>query len=235
MPIIASEGFLLFPWLTHLFNSKNVHIAHGILVLLILMVFGLLYRAALKTVDDEVIPDGKVSIKNIFQTAVESLLNLVRGVIPHHTEDYFPLLGTLFLFIFLSNLLGVIPGLMPPTANINTNLAMSLTVFIYYNAVGIKRVGFKTYMQHFLGPALWLAPLMFVIEIVGHCVRPISLSLRLFGNINGDHMVLSTFAGMTPLVVPVIFLLFGIFVAFIQAFVFTLLSTIYVGLAVEHH
>jgi F-type H+-transporting ATPase subunit a len=160
---------------------------------------------------------------------------MMRNVIPHHTEDYFPLLAAIFIYVFLSNLLGVIPGFLPPTSNINTNLAIGLTVFIYYNAMGIKRTGFKNYLNHFLGPTLWLAPLMFVIELIGHSVRPVSLSLRLFGNINGDHLVLSTFAGLTPLVVPVVFSLFGIFVAFIQAFVFTLLSTIYVGLAVETH
>lgn len=234
-PIIASEGFLWFTWLNHNITSKNVHIVHGLVVLAVITIAGLIYRLSLKSVEAELVPDEKISLKNIFQTAVESLLNMMKNVIPHHTEDYFPLLAAIFIYVFLSNLLGVIPGLMPPTSNINTNLAVGITVFLYYNAMGIRRTGIKNYMQHFLGPTLWLAPLMFVIELIGHMVRPVSLSLRLFGNINGDHMVLSTFAGLTPLVVPVIFLLFGMFVAFIQAFVFTLLSTIYVSLAVETH
>ncbi|OVE82588.1 ATP synthase F0 subunit A, partial [bacterium K02(2017)] len=174
----------------------------------------------------------------------------VKSVIPHHAEDYMPMVGAVFIFIFFSNLMGVIPGLLPPTESLNTNYAVAITVFLYYNYVGLKRVGFKNYMQHFIGPSLgpsigmllfrllFFAPLMFVIEIISHCVRPLSLSLRLYGNIYGDHQVLNVFADLTHtnvFFVPIVFLAFGIFVSFVQAFVFTLLSTVYVGLAVETH
>ena len=247
--MLFAEGFLWFPWLSSSINHKNVHIFHGLVIFSVILVFSVLYRISLKSVENEVLPDGRVSVKNIFQLGVESLFKLIKGVIPHHTEDYFPLLGAIFFYIFLSNLLGIFPGLLPPTENINTNLAVAITVFVYYHVMGVRRQGFKSYLAHFFGPSLgnsigmillrfgFLAPLMFVIELISHSVRPVSLSLRLFGNINGDHMVLSTFQDLAPawLPVPVIFLAFGIFVAFIQAFVFTLLSTIYVGLAVETH
>lgn len=234
---MIASGFLWFTWLlgdkgvTH----DNVHIVHGLVILAVIVILSLLYKMALKSVSEELIPSDKVSLKNILQTVVESVLNLMKGIIPHHAEDYFPLIGTIFIYIFLSNLMGIIPGLAPPTQNISTNLAVGLTVFFYYNYQGIRRTGFKKYMQHFLGPIMLMAPLMFVIELIGHMIRPASLSLRLFGNINGDHMVLNVFSGLAPLVVPVLFLAFGIFVSFIQAFVFTLLSTIYIGLAVETH
>lgn len=246
-PILASESFVWLSWLYEGITPYNIHVFHGLIVLLVITIFGLIYRSSIRSIDEESIPDHKVSVKNIFQTSTEGILNLMKGVIPHHTEEYLPLLGSVFIYIFISNLMGVFPGFLPPTENVNTNAAAALTVFVYYHYIGIKRQGFKKYMSHFFGPDLgkglgmflmrfcFLAPLMFVIEIISHCVRPISLSLRLFGNINGDHLVLSIFSEMTPWVIPVVFLCFGIFVAFIQAFVFTLLSTIYVGLAVETH
>lgn len=245
--MMLSAGFLWFSWLSNHITHDNIHIVHGVIIFSILTVCALLYKASLKSVEEEILPDGRVSIKNVFQTAIESLLNLMRGIIPHHTEDYFPLLGSVFIYIFFSNLIGVIPGLLPPTENISSNLAVAITVFVYYHVVGIKRQGWKNYIGHFFGPSLgssvgmlllrfgFLGPLMFVIEMISHSVRPVSLSVRLFCNINGDHQVLSIFQDLVPIGVPVAFLAFGIFVSFVQAFVFTLLSTIYIGLAAETH
>lgn len=235
MPIIASEGLAWGTLLSDKITHENIDIFNGIVVFLVILGFSLLYRLSLKAVADEVIPDGRVSIKNIFQVAVESLLNLVKGVIPHHGEDYFPLIGAIFLYIFISNMLGLFPGFGPPSKNLSANLAVGLSVFIYYNVMGIKRTGLKAYIAHFLGPVWWMAPMLLVIELISHAIRPLSLSLRLFGNINGDHLVLEVFSGLVPVIVPVIFLAFGIFVSFIQAYVFTLLSTIYVSLAVTSH
>jgi len=252
--MLIAEGFLIFSALYHGFNHDNIHVVHGLLVLAIITIMAVLYKKSLKTVDEEVIPDGRVSVKNIFQLAVESLLNLVKSIVPHHSESYLPMMAGVFIYIFISNLLGVFPGLLPPTENLNTNYAVAITVFVFYHYMGLKRVGFASYMQHFIGPnlgssigmllfrVLFFAPLMFVIEIISHSIRPLSLSLRLFGNIFGDHQVLSVFADLTShgngvvlFFVPIVFLAFGIFVSFVQAFVFTLLSTVYVGLAVEKH
>jgi len=248
---LISAGFLWFTWGNDVINHDNIHILHALVAFGIILVFSVLYKLSLKPVEQEVLPDGKVSLKNVLQTGVEALSNLFKGVIPHGSKDYLPLLGGLFFFIFISNILGLVPGFLPPTENLNTNYAMAVTIFFYYHYVGIKKVGFGHYKDHFIGPSLgsglgmvlfrllFLAPLMFVIEIVGHCVRPFSLSLRLFGNIFGDHQVVSVFSDLTfhtPMFwVPVVFLAFGIFVSFVQAFVFTLLSSVYVALAVEHH
>ena len=214
-------------------NHHNVHIIHSALVLAVLSVLAVLVHRKLKHTESRLIPDARGTLSNIMEVAVEQILGLMEGVIGPSAHKYFPLFGALFLYILTCNLLSVIPGFLPPTDNINTNLACSLTVFVYYNYVGIKEHGLG-YLKHFMGPIIWLGPLMLVIELIGHLVRPVSLSLRLFGNITGDHLVLGIFSDLVPVLIPVAFLALGVFVAFIQAFVFTLLSMIYVGLAVEH-
>jgi len=152
---------------------------------------------------------------------------------PHDAPKYFPLVGTLFVYIFASNLLGLIPGFLPPTDNLNTTLALGTFVFLFYNYIGFRSNGVG-YLKHFMGPVIWLAPLMFLIEMVSHIVRPISLGLRLRGNIYGDHMVLSIFTELTPWFVPVIFNALGVFVCFVQAFVFVLLTMVYISLSSSH-
>ena len=139
----------------------------------------------------------------------------------------------LFLFILVSNLTGLVPGFVPSTESINTNLAMGLMVYVIYNLAGIKEHGWA-YVKQFLGPVWWLAPLFFCIEFISHLARPMSLSLRLYGNIFGDHLVLSVFTGLTWLVLPAFLLFFGLLVAVLQSFVFTLLTGIYLSLALSH-
>ena len=226
-----------FSWLgliSEKINHENIHVFTAGLVVLFLIIATLLARPRLKKIEERLVPEAKTSLPNIFEVAVENILGLMEGIIGHEAKQYFPLIGTIFIYIFLCNAVALIPGFVPPTDNINTNLAISLTVFVYYNYVGIRKQGFKNYLKHFLGPIIWLGPLMLVIELIGHLVRPVSLALRLFGNITGDHLVLGIFSTLTPILVPVIFLALGLFVSFIQAFVFSLLSTIYIGLAVAH-
>ena len=151
-----------------------------------------------------------------------------------HGKYFLPLLGTLAFFIFFSNISGQIPGFVPPTSNLNTTAACALIVFFTTHIYGFKANGMK-YLKHFLGPVWWLSPLMLPIEIIGHLARPLSLSMRLFGNIFGDHTVLAVFMLLVPLIVPLPMLLLGIFVAIVQTFVFMLLSMIYIGGAIEHH
>ncbi len=219
-------------------DHHNIHVVSALFVLLLLVGIAVVSRRAFASPESRIVPDPRVTVPNLLEWAVEGLLNLMKGIIGPTAPTYFPIIGSLFFYIFISNLLGVIPGFIPPTDNINTNLACSLTVFLYYNVMGMRAQGVKHYLAHFMGPVLWLAPLIFVVELIGHMVRPLSLSLRLFGNITGDHVVLGIFSDLVPVLVPVIFMGLGIFVSFIQAFVFSLLSTIYIGLAVageEHH
>lgn len=179
------------------------------------------------------VPSSKFRPSTLFEVAVEGILGLMEGVLGHKAKDFFPLIGSLFIYIFACNIIGLIPGLQPPTDNVNTNLACAILVFVYYNYQGIKTHGLVGYAKHFLGPVIWLGPLMLVIELISHVVRPISLSIRLFGNMTGDHLVLGIFSQMTPILVPVIFMGLGLFISFIQAFVFSLLSIVYLGLATE--
>lgn len=226
--------FSWFYLLSNRINHDNIHVVTAGFVLLLIALATLLIHWRLKKTEERLIPATRFSLVNLFEVLVEGILGLMESVIGPKAPQYFPLIGSLFIYIFLCNLMGVIPGMLPPTDNVNTNFACSLTVFFYYNYVGIKENGFANYMRHFMGPILWLGPLMFVIEMIGHLVRPLSLSLRLFGNITGDHLVLGIFSDLVPVAVPVLFLALGVFVSFIQAFVFSLLSLIYVALATAH-
>jgi F-type H+-transporting ATPase subunit a len=157
----------------------------------------------------------------------------LRAIIGPTGDKYITLIGGLFIFIFFCNIIAIVPGFVPATDNLNTNLAMSLMVFVVYNYYGFKEHGIS-YLKQFAGPILWLAPLMFLIELLSHLFRPMSLSIRLFGNMFGDHMVLGIFSDLVPLVIPVIFMILGIVVSTIQAFVFAVLTTVYIALAVSH-
>lgn len=222
-----------------LIDHHNMHIVTAGAAGAFLILAGLVANRRLKNTEQCLVPKGKATPSTLFEVAVEALLGLMEGVLGERAWKYFPLIGGLFIYIFTCNMIGLIPGLSPPTENINTNAACAVLVFLYYNYLGIKEQGLKNYLKHFLGPVIWLGPLMFIIEMISHLVRPVSLSVRLFGNMTGDHMVLGVFSELTPLVVPVIFLGLGLFISFIQAFVFSLLSIVYIGLATEtaeeHH
>ena len=184
--------------------------------------------------DHGLVPDGTLTYRNFFEIIAESLYGLTENVIGHHDAPvYFPVVGTLFVFIFASNLVGLIPGVIPSTENLNTTLALGAFVFIYYNIAGLRAHGLS-YLKHFLGPILWLSPLMLVIELASHIFRPLSLALRLRGNIMGDHVVLGVFSGLVPYLLPVVFYGLGVFVAFIQAFVFCLMTMVYISLSTSH-
>ncbi|MFL5815224.1 MAG: F0F1 ATP synthase subunit A [Bdellovibrionia bacterium] len=204
-------------------------------VLLILTTF--VAAAQMKRVvakDGGLIPDAKMTYKNFFEILAEKLYGLTESVIGSHDAPlYFPVIGSLFVFIFTCNIIGLIPGLLPPTDNMNTTTALGVFVFLYYNYVGLRANGIG-YLKHFLGPMLWLAPLMLIIELASHIFRPLSLALRLRGNIMGDHVVLSVFSGLVPYLLPVIFYGIGVFVAFIQAFVFVLMTMVYISLSTAH-
>jgi F-type H+-transporting ATPase subunit a len=158
---------------------------------------------------------------------------MAEGILGHDARKYIPLYGSFFIFILVSNLIALVPGFSPPTSNFNITFALGVISFIAYNTYGFKEQGVG-YLKHFVGPMVWLAPLMIPLELISNLVRPFSLGMRLFGNITGDHAVLEIFTEMTKLVIPVVFYALGTFVSFVQAFVFTLLSMVYVSLATAH-
>lgn len=167
----------------------------------------------------------------LFAEAIFSILDSVLS--RKDARAFFSLIASLFVFIFVSNILGIFPGFLPPTDNANTNFGMAAIVFLVFNAVGLWRNWFG-YFRHMMGPVLALSFLVFPIEVISLFVRPFSLWVRLTGNIFGDHMVFALMSEIVPWGVPAIFLGLAIFVSLVQAFVFSLLTTVYIGLSVPH-
>jgi F-type H+-transporting ATPase subunit a len=224
-----------FSWfsLLPIIGQQPNHVITAIFVLLLLGGVSLYIRNSLKKMPNPLVPPSRFNLLHLFEVVIEFILGLMEGIIGPHSERYLPLIGSLFIFIFTCNILGIIPGFLPPTDNINTNAACAIIVFLVYNYYGFKEHGWK-YIRQFTGPIIWLAPMMFVIEIFSHLFRPFSLSVRLFGNIFGDHMVLQIFSDLVPFLVPCIFMVLGMVVSLIQAFIFAALATVYIGLAVSH-
>ncbi len=207
------------------FAHHNVNVIYSWLVMLILIVAGKLAVGSVK-----LIPSGG---QNFFEIVLGGFEDFMVDVMGEHGRPYFPLICTLFLYILLMNWMGMIPGMASPTANINTPLSMALSVFIVTHAVGIKHHG-SHYIKHFLGPVWWLAPLMLIIEIISHFSRILSLTFRLFGNILGEDLVgaiLILLAG--AYFAPLPMMLLGLFTSFVQAFIFSLLTMLYIAGALE--
>ncbi len=206
------------------------NVSYAVLASLILIVSAAVVKRSMRLV-----PMG---FQNLIETIVETFLNLAEENIGHNWGKHlFPLIGTLFMFILICNIMGLIPGFASPTSNINTNVAMAIPVFLATHYYGIRIHGVK-YINHFLGPirsiaALPLMILMFIIEFIGHLVRPVTLSVRLFGNMVAKHIILLVLAGLVPWIIPTLILALGTLVSFIQAFVFTLLATLYLAGACE--
>lgn len=194
------------------------------LVMVVLIVISVLATRSLKNR-----PGG---LQNFMEVVVGGIENMIVDTMGEHGRGFYPLIATLALFILVSNLFSLIPGFFPPTANVNTNCACAVIVFLTTHIVGVKEHGIH-YLKHFLGPIIWLAPMMFFIEIIGHFSRVISLTLRLFGNIGGHEIMIMVFFALVPLFVPLIMTVLGVLVCFIQAFVFMLLAMIYIQGALE--
>lgn len=172
------------------------------------------------------------NIQSITELLISGIENLVHDTMGHHGKKYFPFVATFGIYILISNLLGLVPGLLPPTANLNTTVGLAVIVFIATHVIGVKEHGIK-YFKHFMGPVWWLSPLILPIEIIGHLSRPVSLSLRLFGNMMGHELIVGVLLILVPFLLPLPILIMGILVSFIQAFIFSLLTMMYIGGALE--
>lgn len=231
-PLMAAGGhFSIFTLMG--MNHNYVHVAMGALTAFLLLLVAVRIHRLYTDGTDALVPDGRLSLKNVIEILVEGVYNFLHDVLGNQTARFFPLLGTVFIFILVSNLMGTFAGLEASTSNINTNFAVAAIMFLAYNYYGIKEHG-PSYINQFMGPVKLLAPFMICVELISHAVRPVSLSLRLFGNINGDHLALAVFSDLVPLFVPMIFMGMGLFVAFLQAFIFTILSAIYIQMAISH-
>ena len=223
--------YLFFVKLFELFGLDHFahaypHIIYSWVTMIILIVFSII---AAKGVS--LIPTKAQNVVEILISGIEEFMIDITG---EEGRWLFPLVATIFLYIFVGNMIGLIPGFFPPTANINTTLSCALVVVIFTHVIGLKYHGIK-YVKHFMGPVWWLAPLIFVIEIIGHAARILSLSIRLMGNMTGHEIVLGILFALAGLFfAPLPIMALGVFVALVQAFVFFLLSIMYFTGALEH-
>jgi len=206
---------------------SNVVAMEALVVALLLVVFLILrLRWSVES------PGG---LQQVFEGIHGFIEDQSREIIGAHSETFTPFLVTLGLFILLSNLFGIVPGLESPTASPVVPLGFALCAFVYYQFYGFKRNGLG-YLKHFLGPVWWLAPLMIVVEIISHLARVMSLTIRLFANMFAGDMLTLVFFSLIPLGIPVAFLGLHIFVAFLQAYIFVLLTVVYLaGAVAEAH
>jgi F-type H+-transporting ATPase subunit a len=218
---------LFLDLLTGAFNLHvPPHLTYTWFVMLLLLGLGFLASRSISLV-----PAGA---QNVFELLIGSLEEFMVEITGEEGRAFFPFIATLFIFILTCNLMGLIPGCFSATANINTPLSMALCTFVFTHYLGVRYHGVK-YIKHFLGPIPWLAPLFFPIEIIGHCARVLSLTLRLFGNIMGEDLVLAILlllAGKFLAPLPMMFL--AVFTSTVQAFIFTLLAMMYFAGSMEH-
>ena len=224
-------------WQFMMFGDTHFTLTHVLITLLVLMfvIFGAMrFSSGLKQPDGGLVPPRKMSLRNFFEVMAESLYGFVEGAMgPDNAARFFPLVGTIWCFVLFGNLIGLIPGFSSPNDTLKTNFALALTVFAATHIYGLKENGIA-YLKHFLGPNLILAPLMLPIELISHIARPISLSLRLMGNMLADHKVIFSFFTLVPVLVPLPFYLLGMLVCLVQAIVFCTLTMVYLSLAVDH-
>lgn len=224
-----------FNWASQLpgVTESNLHIVLTVGAVSVMTILAVAANLSLGKGKEAVIPAPRFSIKGIFEQLTEFISSMTDSIVGPQGRAFVPMFATIFFFILVNNLMGLVPGLGTASENINTGLAVGLFVFIVYNAFGIKEHGIG-YMKHFMGPVWWLAPLIFGVELFSHLVRPLSLGIRLRANMLADHSVLGIFTDLVPYVVPVPFYFLGLFVSCMQAFIFTVLTMIYVSMALSH-
>ena len=204
----------------------------------LLLLTGTLVRARLATAQGGVVPDAGFSLRNVVEVLVEMLADLAEKNMGPKWRSYFPIIGTIFFFILISNLLGLIPGFAGATGSADTTWAWATISFVLHQYVGIREHGFG-YINHFLGPRFtrYRLPLIVfpyaLIEVISHLTRVGTLSIRLFANMFADHTIVGVWLLLVPAVVPALFMGLGLLVAFLQAYVFAMLSMVYIGLALQ--
>ncbi len=197
-----------------------------LLVVAILVVLVAVVRAALST-------DKPGALQHVVESLYGFLEHQLHELGVHHPEKYINFCGTLFIFLVFMNLIGIIPAFESPTMTAAVPAALALCTFAYYNAMGFAAHG-PGYLKHFAGPVWWMAWLMIPVELISHLARPLSLTVRLYGNMFAGEQVTGVFLSLTRLVVPVIFMGLHVFVGLFQAYVFTLLAMIYISMATAH-
>jgi F-type H+-transporting ATPase subunit a len=217
----------------------------SVLAALLIAMGGLVVRRQVARAGGGVVPDEGVTLRNALEVVVEGLAGIAKQTMGEEWRRYFPLVGTIFVFILVANLMNLVPGVGGASSDINATAAFAIVAFLAYNAVGIRRHGFW-YVNQFMGPSFFeihlfgqhihvrlLAPLFLPLELLLHLARIVTLAVRLLANMFADHTVVTVWLGLVPLAIPALFMGLGLLVAVLQAFVFSLLTMIYIGQALE--
>jgi F-type H+-transporting ATPase subunit a len=224
-------------WKWQMFGDTGWSVTH-VLVAALVVVFcawgAIAFFRGTQSEDKGLLPARSMNLRNFFEYNAEAVYGMVEGSMgERNAARFFPLIGALWLFVLIGNLIGLIPGFISPNDTLKTNVGIALLVFLLTHVYGVQEHGLS-YFKHFLGPSIWLAPLMLPIELISHLARPMSLAMRLMGNMLADHKVVFSFFALVPLLVPLPFMLLGVLVCLIQALVFCTLAMVYIGMAVEH-
>lgn len=231
-------------WTWQSLQATHFEISHMLIaavVVLLITAGAFVYASSVRKLGDEsILPPAKLGTRAIFEGLADMVFGLLEGVMgAKNARKYLTFLGSIFIFILFSNLISLVPGFRAPTDTLKTNFGIAVLVFLATHILGFKEHGLH-YLEQFTGHLplksflVVLVPLLFVIELISHFIRPIILSIRLMANMFADHAVVSVFFGLVPFLVPVPLMLLGVFVSFVQALVFTLLSATYISLAVAH-
>lgn len=204
------------------------------LVAALLLLVSLSVRSRLASDDNGVIPDDTLTLRTFMEAFLGYFYDLTKTIMDEkRARKYFPIIGAAACFVFCANAMSLLPGMPVATSSLSITAGSALVVFVLFNLFGLKENGFG-YIKHLAGPLLALAPLMLIIEVISLCVRPVTLAVRLMLNMAVDHLLLTIFLGFLPLLLPLPVMLLGCLVVVVQTLVFTLLTTIYIGLATEH-
>ncbi len=238
------RGPLSRTWTWQSFQATHFEISHMLIAAVVVLLVALgafAYAGSVaKLGDAAILPPRKFGTRAVFEGLGDMVFGVLEGVMgAKNAKKYLPFLGSFFVFILFSNLISLVPGFRAPTDTLKTNVGLAICIFLATHILGFKEHGLH-YLAQFTGhlplksPLVILVPLMVVIEVISHLIRPVTLSVRLMANMFADHAVVSVFFALVPFLVPVPLMLLGIFVSVVQALVFTLMSATYISLAVAH-
>lgn len=225
------KDIFLFAGSLFTYDHTFIYLFHFLLVVAITVVIALVSSKSL-----QLVPRGMQNVMEAYLSGVVAIGKDTMGS-EELARKYLPLIATLGFIVFLSNIIGLIPGFESPTSSLNLTLSLTLCVFFYYHFEGVRKNGLVGYLKHFMGPVKVLAPFMFLVEIVSHISRIVSLSFRLFGNIKGDDLFLLVMLTLMPFLVPLVPYALLTFMAILQTFIFMVLSYVYLAgaVAVDEH
>ncbi|MFO8056375.1 MAG: F0F1 ATP synthase subunit A [bacterium] len=213
---------------------------HAVVTALILLAIILVIRSRARSQADDILPEGRLTLLNVFELGLEWLLGMMEDIIGPHYKKYTPLIAGTFFYILVANLLGLVPYFAPATDKWSITISMAIVVFFATHIYGIQAHGMG-YFKHFISPVwppspiLWVLSIIYLpIEVISHLARVLSLSLRLMANMTADHTVLTIFLMLSPMLIPAIFYGLGVLICLIQAFIFTALTIVYFSMAVAH-